>query len=239
MDVMTNNLTEFQKISYFSEIKITRSNIYSHILNAAKQYAKGDLIDLGCGTKPYELVFTPYINSYFGVDFEPTMDSNFGESTKADLYANCISTGIEAEKYDTLLSTQVLEHVFETQEFVKESYRLLKPNGIGIFTVPFSWQLHSEPYDYYRFTCYSLEKLFIDAGFQILSIEPMEGAYATLKQMKIISLYFQPKKNIFTKVFQRIRNLVLIPIMNWQALHFDKFFYNNKLCLNYLLIVKK
>src|ERR1019366_570631 len=111
------------------------------------------------------------------------------------------------------------------------SYRLLKHGGIAIFTVPFTWQTHAEPYDYYRFTRFGLEKLFTDSGFQIISIAPMEGAYATLKQTKIVSLYGRKIDNFFLKNYSRVRNKIFIPIMNWQAIHLDKFFYNDKLCL--------
>lgn len=231
---------EFLRISYFSVLKITRDNIAKALYKAAR-YAKGDLVDLGCGTKPYEILFRPYIRSYFGIDHPETAKSNYGNETNADLYVDVIETGLESETFDTLLSTQVMEHVYETKQYVSESYRLLKKGGIGIFTVPFVWESHAEPYDYYRFSKFALEKLFVNAGFEIIEISPTEGAYATLKQLMVISLSLpgETRNNGLLAIYKKLRNKLLIPLMNWQALHLDKYNYNEKLCLNYLVIVKK
>lgn len=233
------HLNEFSETSYFSDVKITRTNIYNCLTKTARKYAKGKLVDLGCGVKPYENIFKPYIDSYFGIDFPTTAEGNYGSETVADLYIDCTDTKISSESFDTLLSTQVIEHIFDTKKYVEECFRLLKKDGIGIFTVPFVWQCHAEPYDFFRFTKYSLEKLFVEQGFEIIELKELEGAYATLIQTKIISIYGFPSQNILIKIIQKIIRIFWVPVLNFCALNFDKLFYNNKLCLNYLLVVKK
>lgn len=206
----------------------------------APKYGKGALLDMGCGIKPYESIFQPYIDSYFGIDYPSTAIGNYGEMTKADLYVDCTDTKLNDESFDTLISTQVLEHVFETDKFIIECYRLLKTNGIGIFTIPFVWQSHAEPYDYFRFTKYSLEKLFTETGFSIVSIKPLEGSYATIKQLKIISIYNILNGNsVIKKMARGFWTYLFVPILNWQAIHFDKYLYDDKLCLTWMLVVKK
>ncbi len=229
---------EFLGVSYLSATKITRDNL-AKALSRATCYVKGDLVDLGCGTKPYETLFRPYLTSYLGIDHPETAKANYGTETIADVYADVAATGLEAEKFDTLLSTQVMEHVFETGKYVSECYRLLKKGGIGIFTVPFVWETHAEPYDFYRFSRFGLQRLFENVGFEIVEISPTEGAYAALKQLKIMSFNSRGNNSLPSRICRKFRNFVLIPIMNWQALHLDRFYYNDKLCLNYLLIVKK
>ena len=76
----------FIKVSYFSPIKITRENILKGLQNVVSKYAKGKLVDLWCGVKPYESLFKPYIKSYYGVDYPTTSESNYGHNTKADLF---------------------------------------------------------------------------------------------------------------------------------------------------------
>lgn len=230
---------EFENISFKSPVKITRETISKAIM-ANASYANGKLIDLGCGIKPYEFMFTDYVESYFGVDFEPSAESNYQEETKADLFVDCTDTKLEDESFDTLLSTQVIEHIYDTNKFVNECYRLLKKGGTGIFTIPFIWQLHAEPFDYYRFTKYSIEELFKNAGFEIVKLEPTEGPFATLTQLKVISLFYHSKvKNLLLKKWFGFYNKIRIPIMNYLALKFDHLFENDKFCLNYILVVKK
>lgn len=227
------------KLSHFSPTKITHHNIVIALRYAANKYARGDMIDVGCGAKPYQSIFKPYVNTYFGIDYPPTAALNYGEKTKADLFVDCTDTKLEDNRYDTLLSTQVIEHIYDTKKYIAECHRILKKGGIGIFTIPFLWQCHAEPFDYYRFTKYAIEKQFCEQTLEILELRPLEGAYAAIAQTKIISLYLMPAKCILMKLLQKILLITYIPILNYSAIHFDKYLYNDKLCLNYLLIVKK
>lgn len=230
---------DFLKISYFSPTKISRQNIVRAMWYAAQKYASGNLIDVGCGSKPYQPIFQPYVDTYFGIDYPPTATVNYGEETKADLFVDCTDTKLEANSYDTILSTQVIEHIYDTKKYVAECYRILKKDGIGIFTIPFLWQCHAEPFDYYRFTRYGIERLFLEKDFEILELMPLEGAYAAIAQTKITSLYLMPVNCILIKLLQKIMLLTYIPILNLFALYFDRYLQNDKLCLTYLLIVKK
>lgn len=233
-------MSKFIDISYRSVTKIAHEGVLKAMKYCAKRYAKGSMIDLGCGIKPYESIFQPFIDSYFGVDFQPTSDVNYKENTKADLFADCTNTGLKDHSFETLLSTQVMEHIYDSNSYLSECFRLLKKEGYGIFSVPFLWQIHSEPYDYYRFTRFSLEKLFSEIGFKIIEIRSMEGAYAALIQAKIVSLYIHNNnQNIIIRVFRKFQIKLWVPVLNFFALHFDRIFYNEKLCINYLVVVQK
>lgn len=226
-------------VSFWSPIKISSELLWASLAQAAAQYASGRLVDIGCGTKPYKTLFAPHITSYFGIDFENTSDLHYGSSTQADLYVDCTDTKLEAETFDTLLSTQVIEHIYDTHAFIVECNRLLKKGGTAIFTIPFVWENHAEPFDYYRFTKYSIDKLFKQHGFEIIEIKPLGGAYATLIQTKIITIYCRPSNSFLYKIFRRIRNALVVPVMNIMALHLDRLFWSDKICLNYIVIARK
>jgi len=230
----------FLKIPYNSATKIANEGLLKSMLSVAPRYAKGSLIDIGCGTKPYELIFKPYINSYFGVDYKPSAESNYGDQTIADLYADCTETGLDNNSFDTLLSTQVMEHVYDTGKYVKECHRLLKKGGMGIFTIPMSWRCHAEPYDYHRFTKYFLEKIFTENGFEIVELKEIEGAFASTIQHLIVFLCNRSGyKNIFFRLIRKIVHTILFSMMNYLALKFDNFFWDEKFCLTYLLVAQK
>lgn len=229
--------------SYWSPVKITSTLLLRRLAEAAPKHARGRLVDIGCGTKPYAALFAPHVESYFGVDFGATSDACYGDETKADLYIDGTDTKLPSESFDTLLSTQVLEHVLETDRFIAECHRLLAKGGKGIFTIPFAWECHAAPYDYFRFTRYSLEELFRRRGFRIVELSPIGGAYAALTQLRIVSLHTRGLPGTLPylpyRIARKLRNLVMLPVWNWAALHLDGLFWNDKFCLNYLLVVEK
>lgn len=238
---MYNLKRDFLNISYMHGACITRRKLLSKLKECAKAYACGNLLDIGCGIKPYESIFTPYVKQYLGVDYPVAMEGNYGLSTKADYYEDCCHTSLTSETFDTILCTQVLEHVVSPSTLLTEAHRLLKVDGYTIFTIPFVWEIHAEPYDFFRFTKFGIEKLFHSANFEIISIENCEGPLATIAQLKIISIYNRKINNIFLKFIIKSINVIRIPIINFVALSFDKFYdsENNKLCLNYVVVAKK
>jgi hypothetical protein len=59
-----------------------------------------------------------------------------------------------------VLCLSVLEHTKHPQLAVDEMRRILKPGGICLVSVPFTFHLHDSPYDYWRFTKYGLQLMF-------------------------------------------------------------------------------
>ena len=66
------------------------------------------------------------------------------------------------KEFDVIICTSVLEHVFEFEKVIKNSYNALKTEGIFLLSVPCFYPLHGEPYDYWRFTEHALRKLLKD-----------------------------------------------------------------------------
>jgi SAM-dependent methyltransferase len=87
---------------------------------------------------------------------------------------------VEAERFDMVLCTQVLEHVPNPQVVLAELARVLKPGGTLWLTAPFFYAPHELPHDYYRYTEEGLRRLVEGAGLKIRRIEWLEGYYATL-----------------------------------------------------------
>ena len=59
---------------------------------------------------------------------------------------------IPSKKYNNILILNVLEHLPEYKLAFSEVYRILKKRGLLIGSVPFIYQIHSAPNDYFRFT---------------------------------------------------------------------------------------
>jgi SAM-dependent methyltransferase len=82
--------------------------------------------------------------------------------------------------FDSVICTQVLEHVREPQLVLNELARTLKADGMIYLTAPQGWGVHQPPHDYFRFTNYGLSYLLQKAGFAEISITPSCGYFGYL-----------------------------------------------------------
>ena len=206
------------------------------IKDALKKYAHGNFLDLGCGNKPYESLYKPLTEKQTGCDVI--------QSDKNRVDVICLATALAFENscFDSILCTQVLEHVYDHHTMIKEIHRVLKPGGHIMLTVPFVWELHEEPYDFFRFTKHALKELFEEAGLVIDYIKPNGGKWATVYQLRNNSLYhsFRKQKGILIKLKKILfMELRLTQLRNYFAIWLDKKFRDEVLTLNYIIVAHK
>lgn len=151
----------------------------------SSKYLKGKLIDIGCGTKPYKELLSPYVDEHIGVDLE---DPIHGKS-EIDIFGTAYKIPVTSDSFDSVICTAVLEHLEEPELALKESYRVLKKGGYAIYSVPFIWHLHEEPRDFYRYSKYALEYLFNKTGFEIIELKALSGFWVTFGQSLVYYLY--------------------------------------------------
>lgn len=147
------------------------------VASVAAPAAKGVMLDLGCGGQPYKEVFSPYVASYIGADVAAAA----GVTLDVVLTPGC-PVPLPDATVDTILSTQVLEHVFDFHGYLADCKRLLRPDGRLIISVPMHWRHHEIPYDFWRFTRYGLTNSLEQLGFAVLDLRPCGGIYAMLAQ---------------------------------------------------------
>ena len=154
---------------YTTEIasdKIPSDNpIHQRLLKAyyaAKPFIKGDLLELGCGEGRGVELLAPLANSYTGIDkIKEVVDSL---SAKYPDYT--FSDGVfppfpyEDNSFDSIITFQVIEHVRDDANFVKEIYRVLKPGGTALMSTPnIKMTLSRNPWHEREYTAEQLEKL--------------------------------------------------------------------------------
>lgn len=147
--------------------------------SAASVHARGRLLDIGCGLKPFRPLFAPYVDEHVGVDHP---DSPHALSS-VDVLATAYEIPLPDGSFDTVLMSEVLEHLEEPQAALSEAFRLLAPGGKLILTTPFIWVLHEEPRDFYRYSPYGLRYLLSGAGFDVVDVIPVGGQWTTLGLM--------------------------------------------------------
>lgn len=198
-------------------------------------FAKGKLLDVGCGNKPYLRLFQKQVSEYVGCDIIQSSDN------VVDYLCPANELCFDDESFDTIFSTQVIEHVEDHNGMVKESFRVLKKGGYAIFTGPFAWELHEEPYDFFRFSKHGLKYLFEKHGFEIIEIKSNGGKWAAIFQLFLNVLYStRPYKTFRSRIikwiFIRFRFVVLY---NKFSIWLDKRHFDDGLTLNYIVIAKK
>ena len=154
-------------------------------LRQALPYAHGNLLDLGCGHKPYAPLFRQHVHQHLGLDYPVTVSQHMSSGYRlpdVDIYASGEALPLEDNWADTVLCTQVLEHTPEPSQILAEIARVLKPGGHLILTAPLAWGLHQEPHDYYRYTRHGLAHLAQKHGLAVEYIQPRGGIWAVLGQ---------------------------------------------------------
>jgi SAM-dependent methyltransferase len=74
----------------------------------------------------------------------------------------CNCPHVPSDSFDVVFSKSVLEHVRNIHDAAREIVRVLKPGGITMHAVPFSYFFHGAPDDYWRLTTTALESLFAE-----------------------------------------------------------------------------
>jgi len=80
---------------------------------------------------------------------------------------------IENESIDTISAMELFEHVEKIEQGLQECYRTLKKNGNMIFSVPFLYAIHADPYDFQRWTLFKWQNELKKIGFEIEHCEIM------------------------------------------------------------------
>jgi SAM-dependent methyltransferase len=187
---------------FFHPFYIIRRNLFLAIKDEA-QHVHGTLLDFGCGQKPYKDLF-PNVNSYIGVDIE--ISGHDHENSQVDIFYDGKKIPFDDNTFDCIFASEVLEHVPNNHEILSEFYRVLKPHGKVIITVPFFWGEHEQPFDYIRLTKYGISNILSQKGFTNIHIKRLGGNIESIFQIltaHIIELV--PKKRIF--------QLLILPVI--------------------------
>jgi SAM-dependent methyltransferase len=152
-------------------VDLQYSFIVEQIAKAAPR-AHGRLLDVGCGDKPYEATFRPYVTDYIGIEHESVFAQTnaSGGKRQPDLYYDGSLLPFEDASFDTVLSIQVLEHTPSPLPLLREMSRVLRRDGLLILSAPFSARLHEEPFDFYRFTPHGLRAMCAEAGLEVTEV---------------------------------------------------------------------
>jgi SAM-dependent methyltransferase len=230
-------MKDFLKNSWLHPRYLNKRYTYQ-LLSSIRHYAQGRMIDIGCGLLPYQMLFKEGVTSYIGVDWPASV-----EKARPDIIADALCLPILNDKADTVLATELMEHLPDMDQFVAEVARILRRGGAFILSVPFIEPLHEEPRDYYRLSHYGLRVILERHGFSFIKYFPKGGLAGVLGSFVSLALYdfMNPSdKNGYRKNNPLVLLLILpiCSIIQIISYLFDGLLKESKFTLGYVAIAK-
>ena len=136
-------------------------------------HAQGRLLDLGCGSVPLYEAYRPYVSDITCVDWERSVHATSHLDHTCDLNGEL---PFDDGSFDTIILSDVLEHLYKPQTCWQNMSRVLRPGGKLIMNVPFYYPLHEKPFDYFRYTEFALRRFATDSGFSVVELQSLGGA---------------------------------------------------------------
>ncbi len=188
------------------------------------------LLDVGAGQSPYYELFKDKVGEYIATDLEGLLPENETRPIK-QITGAAENLLLEDNSVDVVMSNQVLEHVLDERKSVAEAFRVLKPGGYFIGSVPHISPIHLEPYDFRRFTEYGLKQLLENNNFEVKVIEGNGGVRKAIALTLTMDWFLSKHENGEPQKFNGIKQLLLFPVVgfiNIKAGILDSIFVDKK-----------
>lgn len=206
-------------IDLFSSPLFILKKMQRNSLRLNSGFLGGCVLDAGCADKPYQR----FISSTRYIGIEQAAHS------RADIRAAAASLPFKDVSFDTVICTELLEHILKPAACLAEIRRVLKNGGRLYISVPQSWYLHYEPQDYWRFTRYGLEYLLKEEGFKVFDIKRV-GGFFSISAVGFTDILW----TFLQKAFSFLGASIAEKTASWFCLPFSLIFYPLALMLDKL-----
>lgn len=149
-------------------------------LDQNRHAVKGVLLDAGCGNQPFADWYHPLVERVVALDAAPL------EGVSVVGFADQLP--FAEGSFDTVLCTEVLEHVANAEYACAELFRVLRPGGYLVVTVPYLYPTHEAPYDFRRFTHYGLRSLLERHGFEVVALDAKGGPVLLVAHFAVLAV---------------------------------------------------
>lgn len=187
----------------------------NHVLAFMKYKKKGKYLDIGCS---YGIALKAARDLGFDVTgIEPTKKAS--DYARKTFHVKIIQKTLEKSKlknntYDVVSLYDVLEHVPNLKIFLKEIYRILKPNGLLVIQSPniesyaysllkISWNWLLVPNHLWHFSKKSITKLLGENGFNVINFTTQDNVYDFSSNLNSKIFLYKRPKNLSEKIYQK------------------------------------
>lgn len=203
-------------------------DILAEVYSAAiERHARGDLLDLGCGEVPLYGMYRAHVTSVTCVDWAGSLHGTRHADILTDLNESC---PMPDAAFDTVVCTDVIEHLRDPGRLFADVSRLLKPGGKLILSTPYLYPQHERPHDYFRCSDSALRLLATRSQLDVQELRPY-GGYPHV--MATLLLKAVQRSRIASALVERTAALI-IAMLGTRALN-----PATKFPLGYLLVAAK
>jgi SAM-dependent methyltransferase len=163
----------------------------------------GEIIDIGGSIR------SGY-HEYIGGTHRITT-ANIDESYGTDLIFDAQERWpVEEGSFDAVLLINVLEHLYKYNQALDETARSLKTGGMVVGVVPFMFNVHGSPNDYFRYTKSTIQQLFTDRNFTEVEVTELgTGAFSVIYHLLLGFIRWDWLAFPLIKLFTWLDNIVL------------------------------
>jgi SAM-dependent methyltransferase len=208
----------------------------SRALRQHRNVVRGELLDYGCGSRPYESLF--HVTRYVGVDV--AVSGHDHARSRVDVFFDGSTLPFADQSFDSILCTGVLEHVPDPARALAEMQRVARPGARLLLTMPFLWGEHETPYDFTRFTTFGLRALLERHGWRVTVCEKTGTGGEAALQLWNVYWFESVIVRFFPRYFRPLGVLVfLAPVHLAAALVKHVLPRNENLFLNLVIVAER
>ena len=187
--------------------------IFCFVRDSLKYVSRGQyILDVGCGDQRYKK-YAAASNTYIAMDHGQSVGKIYYKGVRPGIIGDIKAIPLESSCIDYILCTEVLEHVNDTIQAMKEVSRVLREAGLLIITVPFIFPEHDYPNDYYRYTMGGIKFICEQAGLEIDEIVKIGGLGTVFVDLlaRVFSNFLN--STILGKIFYYSVGLLAVPLI--------------------------
>ena len=159
-----------------------------------QKYCHGNVLDVG----GWDFVETAirhdvWFDRWVTLERDITRLPVFADPRVRLVHGDGCEMGVRTGYFDTVLSIQVLEHVFEPLLMVEEISRSLRPGGHAIFLIPQTSTVHLAPHFHSNFSKYWIAAALERSNLELLEHHELGGVWSSMAS-HLVHFFLQARR---------------------------------------------
>lgn len=148
---------------------------------ALERHCAGEVLDVGGGEFFASVRSRPLrFRTWTTLEVDPNDVPKAVDPRQRVVVADGCALPFADASFDTALSIQVLEHVFEPIRMVDEIGRVLRPGGKAVLLIPQTSTTHLAPHYHGNFSRYWILAALRHAGLELVEHRPLGGVWSSM-----------------------------------------------------------